>query len=72
MPLWDDFFFPSVLLRSSDKWTLPVGMTRFFGEFQTDWSTLFARIMTTLPLIIVLPLATRQIIAGVAAGIGDL
>ncbi|NPA92615.1 MAG: carbohydrate ABC transporter permease, partial [Chloroflexi bacterium] len=32
VPLWNDFFFPLVLLRSTDKWTLPVGMTRFFGE----------------------------------------
>ena len=73
VPLWNDFFFPLVLLRSSDKWTLPVGMTRFFGEFQTDWSTLFAGIIiTTLPLIVVFLLATRQIIAGLTAGIGKL
>ena len=73
VPLWNDFFFPLVLLRSQDKWTLPVGMTRFFGEFQTDWSTLFAGItITTLPLIIVFLLATRQIITGLTAGIGKL
>jgi raffinose/stachyose/melibiose transport system permease protein len=73
VPLWNDFFFPLVLLRSSEKWTLPVGMTRFFGEFQTDWSTLFAGIIiTTLPLIVVFLLATRQIIAGLTAGIGKL
>lgn len=73
VPLWNDFFFPLVLLRSSDKWTLPVGMTRFFGEFQTDWSTLFAGIIiTTLPLIIVFLIATKQIIRGLTAGIGKL
>ncbi len=73
VPLWNDFFFPLVLLRSSEKWTLPVGMTRFFGEFQTDWSTLFAGIIiTTLPLIIVFLIATKQIIAGLTAGIGKL
>ncbi len=71
VPLWNDFFFPLVLLRSTSKWTLPVGMTRFFGEFQADWSTLFAGlIITTLPLIIIFLLATKQIIAGLTAGIG--
>ncbi len=71
VPLWNDFFFPLVLLRSTEKWTLPVGMTRFFGEFQTDWSTLFAGIIiTTLPLIVIFLLATKQIIAGLTAGIG--
>ncbi len=70
VPLWNDFFFPLVLLRSTSKWTLPVGMTRFFGEFQADWSTLFAGlIITTLPLIILFLLATKQIIAGLTAGI---
>ncbi|NPA90002.1 MAG: carbohydrate ABC transporter permease [Chloroflexi bacterium] len=70
VPLWNDFFFPLVLLRSTNKWTLPVGMTRFFGEFQTDWSTLFAGlIITTLPLILIFLLATKQIIAGLTAGI---
>lgn len=73
VPLWNDFFFPLVLLRSSDKWTLPVGMTRFFGEFQTDWSTLFAGILiTTLPLVILFLVATKQIIAGLTAGVGKL
>ncbi len=71
VPLWNDFFFPLVLLRSTGKWTLPVGMTRFFGEFQADWSTLFAGlIITTLPLIIIFLLATKQIIAGLTAGVG--
>ena len=70
VPLWNDFFFPLVLLRSTNKWTLPVGMTRFFGEFQTDWSTLFAGlVITTLPLIILFLFATKQVIAGLTAGV---
>ncbi len=73
VPLWNDFFFPLVLLRSTDKWTLPVGMTRFFGEFQADWSTLFAGILITLlPLVILFLVATKQIIAGLTAGIGKM
>lgn len=70
VPLWNDFFFPLILLRSTSKWTLPVGMTRFFGEFQTDWSTLFAGlVITTLPLVILFLVATKQIIAGLTAGV---
>jgi raffinose/stachyose/melibiose transport system permease protein len=46
-------------------------MTRFFGEFQTDWSTLFAGLLiATLPLIVIFLVATKQIIAGLTAGIG--
>lgn len=71
VPLWNDFFFPLVLLRSSEKATLPVGLTTFFGQFQTEWSTLFAGlVITTVPLVVLFVAATRQIIAGLTAGIG--
>lgn len=71
VPLWNDFFFPLVLLRSPGKATLPVGLTTFFGQFQTDWATLFAGlVITTIPLVVLFVVATRQIIAGLTAGIG--
>ncbi len=45
-------------------------MTRFFGEFQTDWSVLFAgMVITTLPLIILFLSATDQIVSGLTAGV---
>lgn len=67
--LWNDFFFPLVLLRDKSKFTLPVGLTQFFGQHQTDYSLLFAGlVITTIPLVIVFLLATKQIIAGLTAG----
>ena len=48
--LWNDFFFPLILLRTTDKYTLPVGLTHFFGEYQTNWGAVFAGlVITTLP-----------------------
>lgn len=42
---------------------------RFLGEFQTDWSALFAGlVIATLPLIVLFLVATRQIVAGLTAG----
>ncbi|RJK98394.1 carbohydrate ABC transporter permease [Vallicoccus soli] len=71
VPVWNDFLYPLVLLRSSEKYTLPVGLTTFFGEYQTDWSTLFAGlVIATLPLVLLFVLATRQIVAGLTAGMG--
>jgi raffinose/stachyose/melibiose transport system permease protein len=69
VPLWNDFIFPLVLLRTTDKSTIPVGLTVFFGEFQTDWATLSAGlVLATAPLVILFLLATRQIVAGLTAG----
>jgi raffinose/stachyose/melibiose transport system permease protein len=69
VPLWNDFIFPLVLLRSTDKTTIPVGLTLFVGERQTDWSTLSAGlVLATVPLVVLFLLATRQIVAGLTAG----
>ncbi len=71
VPLWNDFFFPLVLLRSTNKYTIPVGLTQFFGEFQTNWSALFAGlVIATAPLVILFLVATKQIVAGLTAGMG--
>jgi raffinose/stachyose/melibiose transport system permease protein len=69
--LWNGFFFPLILLRSTDKYTLPVGLTNFFGEYQTNWGAVFAGlVITTLPLVVLFLFLTRQIVSGLVAGMG--
>jgi raffinose/stachyose/melibiose transport system permease protein len=69
VPLWNDFFFPLVLLRTTSKYTLPVGLTQFFGEYQTNWSALFAGlVIATVPLVVLFLVATKQIVEGLTAG----
>jgi raffinose/stachyose/melibiose transport system permease protein len=69
VPIWNDFLFPLVLLRNEEKYTLPVGLTTFFGENATNYSAVFAGlVITTVPLILLFLLATKQIVAGLTAG----
>jgi raffinose/stachyose/melibiose transport system permease protein len=69
VPIWNDFLFPLVLLRKESKYTLPVGLTTFFGENATNYSAVFAGlVITTIPLIVLFLLATKQIVAGLTAG----
>jgi raffinose/stachyose/melibiose transport system permease protein len=69
VPIWNDFLFPLVLLRTREKYTVPVGLTSFFGEYSTDWSALFAGlVIATVPLVVLFLVATRQIVAGLTAG----
>jgi raffinose/stachyose/melibiose transport system permease protein len=71
VPIWNDFLMPLVMLRSRDNYTLGVGLTSFFGEYQTDWASLFAGlVIATVPLLVLFIIATRQIIDGLTAGIG--
>lgn len=68
-PTWNDFFYPLVLLRNQEKYTIPVGMTRFFGEHATDRGALYAGVMISLiPTIVLFVFAMRQIVAGLTAG----
>ncbi|WP_299446177.1 carbohydrate ABC transporter permease [uncultured Phycicoccus sp.] len=69
VPIWNDFLFPLVLLRDDAKYTLPVGLTQFFGENATNFSAVFAGlVITTIPLIVLFLVATKQIVAGLTAG----
>ena len=69
VPVWNDFFYPLILIRDQKAYTLPVGITRFFGEYQTDWATLFAGLtLATIPLVVLFLLATKQIVSGLTAG----
>lgn len=69
-PTWNDFFYPLVLLRDPAKYTIPVGLTRFFGEYSADRGTLFAGlVIALLPLAVVFAFASRQIMSGLTAGI---
>lgn len=69
VPVWNDFFYPLILIRDKDAYTLPVGITRFFGEYQTDWATLFAGLtLAAIPLVILFLIATKQIVSGLTAG----
>lgn len=69
VPVWNDFFYPLILIRDQGKYTLPVGITRFFGEYQTDWATLFAGLtLATIPLVVIFLIATKQIVSGLTAG----
>lgn len=69
MAVWNDFFFPLIFLRSKKLMTIPVGLSVFFGEYATDWATLFAALtISVVPVIVAFILASRQFIAGLTAG----
>ena len=69
VPIWNDFFFPLVLIQSDPLKTLPQGLTVFMGEFNTNWGVLFAGLtLAALPLTVVYMLLSKQFIAGMTGG----
>jgi len=69
VPIWNDFFFPLVLIQSDHAKTLPQGLTVFMGEYSTDWGVLFAGLtLSALPLTLIYIALSRQFIAGLTSG----
>jgi raffinose/stachyose/melibiose transport system permease protein len=67
--LWNDFFFPLILIQTDSLKTIPAGLANFFGTFQTDWAMIFAGIsIASLPLMVLFFVASKHIIKGLTAG----
>lgn len=70
-PVWNDFFMPLVMLRSSSKYVIPVGISTFFGEYAADKGLLYAGIVIAVaPVVLLFSLAMKHVVSGLTAGIG--
>lgn len=66
---WNEYFLASIMLRSDEVKTLPLGIMTFVGEYSTDFPQMFAALTAaTMPLIIIYLFAQKQFIAGLTAG----
>lgn len=69
VPIWNNFFFPLVLISSPGRRTLPLGVSSFFGQFQIDWAAIFAALsISILPMIVVYVFMSKHFIKGMTAG----
>lgn len=69
VPIWNDFFFPLILITSDDLKTLPQGLTVFIGEFTTDWGVMFTGLtLAALPITLLYIILSKQFIAGITQG----
>ncbi|THF74504.1 carbohydrate ABC transporter permease [Cohnella fermenti] len=67
--VWNDFFYPLIFIKTTEKGTIPLGMLSLFGEFDTQWNLLFSGLtLSSLPMIIAFLFASRQFIEGLTAG----
>jgi raffinose/stachyose/melibiose transport system permease protein len=66
---WNNFLLPLIMLNSQDKYTWPLGIMQFQGEFFTDWPKVLAYLtLTIIPAIAFFLLAQRYIISGLTGG----
>ena len=66
---WNEFMLALVLLLKKELLTIPVGLTKTFGEYITPWGEYSALVFITLiPVIIVYGIFQNWFIKGLAAG----
>lgn len=66
---WNSFLWPLIILHSSENWTIPIGIAGFSGMTGTQWQLLMAAcVLTILPVVMVVVLAQRQLVAAISAG----
>lgn len=66
---WNEYVFASILLRSYENWTLPIGIASFQGQYDTNWGTLMAgAVMITVPVVVIFWLLQKHLVAGMTAG----
>lgn len=66
---WNEYLFASQFAQSYDKWTLPVGLASFSGQYTTNWGALMAgSVMVTIPVIVIFLVLQKYLVSGMTAG----
>lgn len=69
---WNAFLWPLIILRSPEKYTLPLGMANLLGtsgQGEQLWGVVMAgAVIATLPLLVLYTFGQRQFISGLTVG----
>jgi len=66
---WNAFFWPLLVINSTEMYTLPLGVMQFSSQFGTDYGRVLAFVtLSMVPAIAFYLVAERQIVSGLTAG----
>lgn len=67
--IWNDFFFPLILINKDALKTIPLGIQAFYGEYGVRWDLLFAGLnISVVPVLILFVIMSKQFISGLTEG----
>jgi multiple sugar transport system permease protein len=65
---WNNFFWPLIVITSTNQMTLPLGLAFFQNQHSTEWTLLMAgNVMSLIPMMIIFFAAQRYFVRSVAA-----
>lgn len=66
---WNSFLLPLIVLNSEAKYTWPLGIMQFQGQYGSDWPRILAFLtLSIMPAIAFFLLAQRYVISGLTGG----
>jgi ABC-type glycerol-3-phosphate transport system permease component len=66
---WNEFLFALSFTLGPERYTVPVAITLFRGQYQVPWGqVLAAAVVATIPVALLVFVAQRRIVAGLTAG----
>jgi putative chitobiose transport system permease protein len=66
---WSDFLWPLIILKDTDKYTLPVGISYLAGTFSANWRLIAAgSLISIIPIILLFIFLQRFFIGGATEG----
>jgi alpha-1,4-digalacturonate transport system permease protein len=65
---WNDFLWPLIVLTHTEKFTIPIGLHLFQGDYQIEWQYLLAMsVLALLPITVIFAFLQKYITAGIAS-----
>ncbi|MFA5545200.1 MAG: carbohydrate ABC transporter permease [Sphaerochaetaceae bacterium] len=64
---WNAFLWPLIVINEIRRYTLPIGLSFFNGEFQNQWEMVMTgAAVATIPVFVVFLIFQKQIVQGIA------
>ncbi len=70
---WNDYMWPLLVIRDTEKYTVQLALSNFAGQFTVDWSSMLAMsVVTMIPVLIIFLIFQKQFVKGmVTAGMKE-
>jgi raffinose/stachyose/melibiose transport system permease protein len=69
MAIWNEFMIPLYFFNTASKWTLPLTVYNFFGQYAGQWNLVFANlVITVVPIVVIYLLGQKYIVSGMTSG----
>ena len=69
LPVWNEFWFSLVLIRTNANKTIPLATASLIGQFETQWGAVFAVLtLSALPLMLLYIILSKQFLKGLLEG----